>query len=134
MILRQKKNVQEKNLHPRDLKLIFLNQFSGDILFFSLASFCFFWFLFCLFDVFWNWKCIFWYTFDYVGGWVIYPADFRRQDYCFFFGLKNYILKDMIIVCDQKIKSNWLIKKNWLMYHQFHHLKVMKKKQKKEKD
>ena len=39
----------EKCLHPGSHKLIFLNQFSGDILFSSLASFAFFVFLFSFF-------------------------------------------------------------------------------------
>ena len=41
-------------------------RFSTDILFSSLVSFAFLVFLF-----FWNWKHLFSYTFDYVGGWVI---------------------------------------------------------------
>ena len=36
----------KKNLHPGDRKSIFFNQFSGDTLFCSLASFTFFVFLF----------------------------------------------------------------------------------------
>ena len=34
--------VDEKNVHPGGRKLIFFNQFSGDILFSSLDSFAFF--------------------------------------------------------------------------------------------
>ena len=54
----------------------FFYRFSGDILFPSLVSFVFFYYCFfclfvCLFVAFWNRKCIFWYTFDCPGGWVI---------------------------------------------------------------
>ena len=46
----------EKNIHPGERKLIFLNQFSGDILSSSLVSFDFFVFLFffCLYVCFLN--------------------------------------------------------------------------------
>ena len=40
---------KEKNLHPGGHKYIFLNQFSGDILFSSLASFVSLILVFCLF-------------------------------------------------------------------------------------
>ena len=63
-----------KNLPPGGRKFIFFNRFSGDVLFSSLVSFVFFYYCFffvCLFVAFWNWKCIFWYTFDCPGGWVI---------------------------------------------------------------
>ena len=59
-----------KNLPPGGRKFIFFYRFSGDIVFSSLVSFAFFYYCFffvCLFVAFWNWKCIFWYTFDCPG-------------------------------------------------------------------
>ena len=60
---------------------VFFNRFSGDILFSFLKFFAFFvflfFFLFCLYLLllllllFWISKYIFWYTFNYTGGWVI---------------------------------------------------------------
>ena len=50
----------------------FLKWFSRDILFPSLVFFAFFDSCFsCLFVGFWNQKCIFWYTFNYAGRWLI---------------------------------------------------------------
>ena len=83
----------EKNLHQGGRKSMFLNPFFGDILFsfvLSLAFFVFFFFFACLFII-WKWKYIFWYTFDYAGGWVtmffvfcfFHPADFGKEDYFF---------------------------------------------------
>ena len=58
----------EKILHPGGRKLILFNQFSGHILCPSLVSFAFLILVFfvCLFDVFLNQKCIFWYPFEYL--------------------------------------------------------------------
>ena len=61
----------QKNFHPGGRKFV-LKWFSGDLLFPSLVSFAFFDSCFsCLFVGFWNQKCIFWYTFNYAGRWLI---------------------------------------------------------------
>ena len=82
-------------------QIYFFNWFSVDILFSSLVSFAFFdsYFFVCLFVTFWNQKCIFWYTFDCEGRWVInfYQANFRKQDY--FFGLKMKNKQVSIMFC-----------------------------------
>ena len=56
------------------------------LFFFGFFSFFLYYSLFVFFACFffWNLKYIFWYTFDYAGGWVIknfHPTDFRKQDY-----------------------------------------------------
>ena len=70
---------------PFFFSFLFFNWFYRDILF---SSFCILVFVFACLFVFWNFKYIFWCTFDYARGWVIIffqPIDFRKQDY--FFGL-----------------------------------------------
>ena len=81
---------QEKS-SPGQPQTFFLNQFAGDFLFSSLLSFLFFFFVFLFFYLFvlWNEKYIFWYTFDYVDGWVtkiFSPSPFLETR--LLFGLK----------------------------------------------
>ena len=87
-------------------------QYCGEILFAFLVSSAFFdsWFFFVV-VVAWNLKCIFWYTFDYAGGWLIKkfrPVDFWKQDYFFLAYYK---------IIDKKYKTKFL---------QYHYLRQWK--------
>ena len=67
----------------------FLIIFQGYSLFF-FSFFYFFWLLlFWLFAVSWKKKCVFWYTFDYAGGWVIniFSPDRFLETRLLYFGL-----------------------------------------------
>ena len=59
---------------PRRPQIHFFQSIFRRCSLFFFGFFCFLLLLFffvCLFVAFWNWKCIFWYTFDCPGGWVI---------------------------------------------------------------
>ena len=45
------------------------------------------------------------------------PDDKRKKKQFLNIILKIYFLIDVIIVCGQKMKKNWLIKKNLKIYH-----------------
>ena len=78
---------------PKQLQISFFNRFSGDNLFSSLASLVFSYSCFFVLLFVWNWKCIFWYTFDHAGKWVIKkvsPGQFPQTRLVFYGLIKTW--------------------------------------------
>ena len=51
--------------------------------------------------------------FDYTDGWVIKkipPADFRKQDYFYFFGLTSTFRKTLVVICQNSWQHNIRLK------------------------
>ena len=68
----------------RKYSLFFFSSLAFFAFFIFLFFFVFFLLLVCLFFEIKNiYSYIFWYTFNYTGGWVIKICDFQKQDYFF---------------------------------------------------
>ena len=101
-LIQAKKNIKNKKYYsfrkcrwreissPVRLHKFFFNRFSGDLLFFSFLL-LFFLFFSCFWFLFEIKKYIFWYTFDYAGGWVImkFSPDRFPETRLLFFGLTS---------------------------------------------